>query len=233
MDRIAWISALETARASKVQASRKLDAAKAERRRLLERQRRILGTPTSDEGNREYMVNAARLYGLKSDFDDLEPIVRDLEKLVVVLSHLRLDWTLAMPGVGTGGAWFFVRNYRLEDGKPAAYDPFWVEDIVEDQRGERAELAARSPRGPEQDGWEPAHFAVPRPFGSFEEAATEPCPVCQASAFVIGHKELTHWDEDSVDKRPYVQSLDLLCLACERLTPMARREDARPLKLHP
>lgn len=207
--------------------------------RFKRRQTELEAKGRPDEAD-EYAANAKRLYGCLMEQGSLAPRLKAADELERALRGLPSSWIVGMPGRGTGGAHFFVRSYRIEDGKPAAYDPFWIETCVRASDGDleagmalHAHWLAGTLRTVKGGPADPC-IGVVEPFGPAEAAARIPCGECGASAYVVGWKELTHWGAESDDDDwPWRQSLHALCLACPRLALLAERADAKPPKLHP
>ena len=206
--------------------------------RFKRRQTELEAEGRPDEAD-EYAANAKRLYGCLMEQGSLAPRLKAADELERALKGLPSSWIVGMPGVGTGGAHFFVRSYRIEDGKPAAYDPFWIETCIKEPHEDLErlmELHARWLAGTlrtAKGGPSDPLIGVAKPFGREDEAARVPCAACGASAYVVGWKELTHWGAESEDDDwPWRQSLYVLCLTCPRLTLLAERADAKPPKLH-
>lgn len=175
----------------------------------------------------------SRLYNVRVELKQLKAALAAVEEMAAAVQGLRTGWIVAYPGVGTGGAHFFVRRYELDTEKrPTSYDPFWVEALVHDP-AQREELATRVAREPGKDGYEKPLLDLARPFGTLDEAAFAACGKCRRPAPVIGYKELSHLFSSEDDDRPYPQSLHALCMECPHLTLIGRREDPAPVKLHP
>ena len=226
-------SALEPAREA-VRASQKLCTALRDEIEAIRRRRSELEKEPQRASAAEYLESAGRLYGKLIEQRELLARHKPLEALERALRGLPHDWIAAMPGCGLFCVHFFVRNFRIEEGKPAAVEPFWIESCAE-RPAEKLELLlglhARWLSGTlRPDGPGPADPLMPlrHPFGPVEEAAVSRC-ACGADGYVIGYTELGHWTED--DDWPYRQSLDLLCLACAKLTPLAERSDLPRAKL--
>ncbi len=148
--------------------------------------------------------------------------------LWLMLNYLPYAWQTSMPGCGGGGRYFFVRSYRIENGKPVAYDPFWIETCLKD-REKLAELQARTCIR-ESNGfrWADPQMPLARPFGPAHEAERMPC-ACRSSGYVVGDVPLTPDHQTKM----YRQSLYTLCVVCPKLTLLAERFDAKYIKLHP
>jgi hypothetical protein len=197
---------------------------------------RCLQSPRDEERD-AFLQNAARLFDTRAAHVIREAELRAADDLERTFRYIRSEWKVAMPGCGVFAASFFVRSYRIEDGKPVAYDPFWIESCVlraEDHESLIALHATWASGGklrPDGSGPSDPLFPVRAPFGPVEDAARAPCAACGKSGYVIGHKEFVHWTEDS--DVTYRQSLKLLCLECPCIVTLAERSDERPIKLHP
>lgn len=145
------------------------------------------------------------------------------------LTYLPFGWKSAMAGVGMGLVHFFARSYRVESGKPAAYDPFWIETCLRDDRNEMTELKSRTTAKVDGFSWEPPLMALSKPFGAADEAARVPC-VCGRSAYVVGSREFPSLGRSA--HHAFRQALYALCLACPKLTLLAERADTALVKLH-
>ncbi|MEK7546451.1 MAG: hypothetical protein AAB554_05290 [Patescibacteria group bacterium] len=189
------------------------------------------------DGREAFLENAGRLFDAQAAAAALAPIIAASKDLQHALQYARHAWKVAMPGHGQSAARFFVRSFRIEDGKPVAYDPFWIETCVEIGVDDLSKLALHAVWASGGDlrpgGSGPSDPILPvrRPFGPASEAARRRCSVCGDDGYVIGFKELCHWTED--DDWPYLQSLSTLCLTCPRLELIAERSDLPPAKLHP
>lgn len=198
--------------------------------------KRYMDAPRA-EAREAYLMNAASLFDARAEFLRLQEELQAAHDLERTLRYIRCDWKVAMPGCGTFVASFFVRSYRIEGGKPAAYDPFWIESCVlrgEEYDGLMARHATWASGGELRPGGSgPSNPLLPVrvPFGPAEEAARAPCGTCGVSGHVIGYKEFVHWTED--DDVQYRQSLKLLCLACPRIALLAERSDPKPVRLNP
>ena len=198
-----------------------------------------LATPRA-ESREAYLEAAGRLYDHRLEVEALKPDLARAELLTRALKCLPWDWRTAMPGVGTGGSHFFVRSYRIEDGKPAAYDPFWIDACaVRDGKDDadvlvrflRWQAGARSAGG--KTTWGKPSIDVPVPFGDASEAKRLPCGSCGQDGYVIGYKELVFWGEDEYHEHRYRQWLGVLCTDCPRLALIAERHDNPAPRLHP
>lgn len=206
---------------------------------LLTARQEALLAKARPEDRAEYLANAAARYDVQASLTTaLETSAASISDLEHALRNLPRDWHAAMPGRGLFSAVFFVRSFRIEDGKPAAYDPFWIETCIKREGAEDEKLLAlhaawASGGALRPNGSDPSDpvFAVRRPFGPERDAARAPCGGCGGMRCVIGYKELAHWTED--DDWPYLQSLSVLCHVCPRLTPLAARRDLPPPRLHP
>lgn len=181
----------------------------------------------------EFMKTCEGIYRANAAANRLQRTLKNLMMLRSAAHGLMYGWNAAFPGEGIGGTcWFLVRRFSLdEQGRPASYDPFWIEDCVHDPAALDAVRRKKWPKGvaPAQP-----YFKLSRPFGTIEEADRRKCPFCGKLRFVIGCKELTYWAHafGDDDRRPFVQELHVLCLDCPRLLLIARREDPAPVKLH-
>lgn len=146
------------------------------------------------------------------------------------LRHLPLDWTAAMAGKATGLVRFFVRSHRIENGRPVAYDPFWIEACIVDHRNEMDELKKRDTRLVNGFRWGAPLMPLATPFGSADEAERAPC-ACGRAAYVVGSREFPGLGRSS--NHAFRQALYALCLACPKLTLLAERADTALVKLHP
>lgn len=223
----------ETARAPLAAA---LHRNRAEAERLAKRQEELAKAARCDD-RAEYLRNAECLYAARGQVVALEPRLKAAQELEHALKYLPYDWHAAMPGRGLFQARFFVRSYRIEDGKPAAFDPFWIEactrrDGKEDARCLALHATWTSGGDLRPGGAGPSEplIGVRRPFGPEADAARVRCGDCGASGYVLGFMELGHWSEDPL---PYRQSLGVLCLACPVLKTLAERTDDSPVRLYP
>jgi hypothetical protein len=198
---------------------------------LQKRQTEILAAAVGADA-KEFGDVCRRLFETKQAIGRLKPEAENDQRLVSAIAAVRHDWKFAMPGHGGFGAWFLVRSFRLEDGKPVAYDPFWAEELVE-EGPDGAELRGRKAADPGKDGYARPAFALARPFGKLAEAATAECGACGQPAAVVGFKDLAHWCDDPDGDWPYRQELHAFCFACPRLTLLAERQDDKPARLHP
>ncbi|MFA5854203.1 MAG: hypothetical protein WC866_03885 [Patescibacteria group bacterium] len=145
------------------------------------------------------------------------------------LWFLPLGWVASMAGVGTGLVHFFVRSHRIKNGKPVAYDPFWIETCIADERNERVDLMSRTTEKVGTFRWEPPLLPLARPFGSADEAERTPCS-CGRAAYVVGSREFPGLGRSA--HHAFRQALCALCLACPKLTLLAERADTGLVKLH-
>jgi len=236
MDIETLTEALGRAEAARRPLAEHLRARQEESAGTAKRQEELEKAPRSSDRT-EYLRNAEYLHTALTAVALLKPRVQAAQDLEHALKYLPYDWHAAMPGRGLFVVRFFVRSFRIDDGKPAAFDPFWIETCVKrDGAGDgdllalHAAWASGGALRPGGKGPSDPLLPVRKPFGAESEAAREPCD-CGASGYVIGFKEMTHWTED--DDWPYLQSLSVLCLACPRLTTFAERRDLPPPKLYP
>ena len=206
-----------------------------ESERLAKRQEELAQSARCDD-RPEYLRNAESFYAARGQVVALEPRIRAAQELEYALKYLPYDWHAATPGRGQFHACFFVRSYRVEDGKPAFFDPFWIEtcarrDGPEDDKclALHATWASGGELRPGGTGPSDPLIRVRKPFGPEAEAARAPC-ACGASGYVVGFMELGHWSEEPL---PYRQSLSVLCPACPNLMPLAERVDDALIRLYP
>ena len=145
------------------------------------------------------------------------------------LTYLPFGWKSAVAGIGMGLVHFFVRSHHIAAGKLVAYDPFWIESCVADERNERSELMARTTELVGTFRWELPLMPMARPFGSADEAERVPCS-CGRAAYVVGTREFPGLGRRS--NHAFRQALYALCLACPKLTLLAERADTALVKLH-
>ncbi|WKZ28640.1 MAG: hypothetical protein QY323_03815 [Patescibacteria group bacterium] len=145
------------------------------------------------------------------------------------LRYLPRGWPASMPGYGTGQIHFFVRSHRIENGRPVAYDPFWIETCVIDDRGKMDEMKRRTTDKVNGMRWSPPLMPLARPFGPAGEAERAPC-ACGRAAYVVGSREFPGLGRSS--SHAFRQALYALCLVCPKLTLLAERADTALVKLH-
>ena len=142
-----------------------------------------------------------------------------VQRVTEALGH---DWRCSVAGHGQDNAWFFVRSFTLAvNCKPISYDPFWARELVDDL----AKAEARMHRGPVDANvtLSPPYFPGPNVLGDLSEASRAPCPECGEAGYVVGMRELSHWDGE--EDLPWQQSLYIFCIHCPRLGLFAHRED--------
>lgn len=237
MDIETLTEALGRAEAARKPLAESLQSRRGDSERLAKRQQELEKAAHCSDRS-EYLRNAEALHTALTAVALLKPRVQAALDLEHALKYLPYDWHAAMPGRGLFVVRFFVRSYRVEDGKPAAFDPFWIETCAKRDGDGDADLlalhAAWASGGALRPGGKgPSDPLVPvrKPFGAETEAARKQCGRCNEMGYVIGFKEMTHWTED--DDWPYLQSLSVLCLRCPELTTFAERRDLPPPKLYP
>ncbi len=146
------------------------------------------------------------------------------------LTYLPLSWKSAMAGVGMGLVQFFVRSYRIKNGEPVVYDPFWIETCLRDDGNEMAALKSRTTAKVNGCSWAPPLMTLAKPFGAVDEAERTVC-VCGRTAYVVGSREFPGLGRSA--HHAFRQALYALCLACPKLTLLAERADTGLVKLHP
>lgn len=204
----------------------------------LKAEREALEASPSQDGAERYTAVARSLWAVMTEAAPVQRRLRELIALLTPLRGLSYDWRIAMPGHGPPAGRFFVRSFRIEEGKPVAWEPFWIEDCVRRDGPADAALLDRhatwASGGSLHSGnveWLPPSVPTKRPFGTANEAARQPCR-CGAQGYVIGSVNFMHWGED--DDSGFPQDLHLLCLACPTLTLLAERRDPSPVpKLWP
>lgn len=187
----------------------------------------------------EYETNARKLFGVLIRLRLLVPGLEAAQRLEDFLRYIGTSWRICAPGYGTGSVYFFVRSYRIDDGKLIAYDPFWPREVITGYDTKEGleymalymlwsiGLPARLHGGGTLC---PPQIATAKPFGPETEAARIDCPACKCLAYVVGHKELP---APFSENDRYTQGVYALCLECPRLTLIAERSDSELVKLHP
>ena len=182
-----------------------------------------------------YLAACAEHYALLQRHEPLSQESSKARLLADALRDLTRTWHMAIPGRGIGSvAWFFVRSHSVQDGKPAAYDPFWVEELIADEHGNFPSWREWHAAWASGDGGRRAiapYIDVPRPFGQESEAERMACAECGASGYVIGCKDVIviSGKEEFWPK----QLLCVLCPSLAHLQVLARRRDKHVVRLHP